>query len=173
MKTFLKNYDVNQLANIYLRYKDQFNILPDNLIEKLHIMLMEQFELIADKILFTNESCDDYEENKEFYKKTGMIKVNRLNNNSILFPGELNLYFRAWHDDIHYYYNLPFGFDGELQTFYHHVSLISDEQIKQILFSEIVLQTAYYEKFGKFPDKQKVILINYEKLELPSTINCM
>jgi len=86
------------------------------------------------------------------------LVVSSDNNNSQLLPNDLNLYFRATHDYLHYLYQKPFDFAGEYDVYKAQKLFHSNKIGRKILYSEIVLQAAYCTYFGKFSDAQKVII---------------
>lgn len=156
---------IRSLAVTYERYKDQFRNLTLEVIAELHDKVTEEFYAIKEQVTdirFVPAELDDFElQVKPSYKSLGIINISSLNNNSELFPGNLNLWFRAWHDYIHLKYDYPFTFEGEYQTYLKQAEGLS-YKAKQVLFSEIVLQTAYCVYYGMFVEKQKVVLIDID-----------
>ena len=152
------------LAGVYERYKCQLNDINGEAIAA----YIQDINTAYDKILATgikvehvNIEMNSFEAFREAVTNQNTMYI------STLFAGDSpflntmqNMRFRAVHDYIHYMYNLPFTFDGEVKAYkiqkYFHTSEIS----RKILYSEVVLQAAYCEAFGKFADVQKVI-INY------------
>lgn len=149
-------------SNIYERYKDMLNTISPDTIRQICEIVTKEFEKLPCKVKFVNNEFNDFGYIKQKYLDEGVLYISALHNNSDIFPGSFNLYFRAWHDWIHIQYDLTFDYKGEYQTYLHHIKGIEDETIRKIFYSEIVLQTAYYTTHGVFPQKQKVILIEPE-----------
>lgn len=153
---------IRKNAIIYERYKDQFDTLTEEQINVFREEVQEAFRKIPKSIQIEFCSCQPYETADQMFvdiRNNKQLRISSQNNDSKLLPGNLNLEFRAVHDYLHYVLQAPFGAIGEIAVFKlqlkHHESHVS----KQILFSEVVLQACYFEHFGKFSDKQKVILI--------------
>lgn len=87
-----------------------------------------------------------------------VMLVSSDNNDSKLLPGLLNLQFRAVHDYLHYLLQQEFDFVGEYKVYQAQKHMHKSKIRKQILYSEVVLQAAYCEYFGRFADTQKVVL---------------
>jgi len=78
---------------------------------------------------------------------------------------ETNLLFRFVHDMHHITENLPFTLQGEIAVYEYAQERWSalypklfTPTVKNILFSEIVGQVCYYEKYHDFLGKQKIVL---------------
>lgn len=153
---------IKHLSGVYERNKCSLKYISLDTIAELHDRITEAFHMLPCKILFVDEPLDDFEEVKKHFKMTDVIKISKLNNNSDLLPGNLNLWFRAWHDFIHLECDFSFTFEGEYHVFLKQSIGLSDKA-KQILFSEIVLQASYALFYGTFAEIQKVVLIDYEK----------
>lgn len=153
---------IRELAVTYERYKDQLRNLSLDTIAEIHDRVTEEYhEIPCSYVNFVPKELNDFDEVKHAWYKDNILLVSTLNNHSDLFPGNMNLWFRAWHDYIHLKYDLPFTFEGEYQTYIHQSEGLS-YKAKQVLFSEIVLQTAYCVYYGKFAEKQKVVLIDID-----------
>lgn len=152
---------IKHLACIYSRYKDDRLRISENTIYELHDHVEREFSKIQIQVLFESKNFDDFEEVKHEYKNYDKLYVSALNNNSDLFPGTLNLKFRAVHDVIHIDYNYKFDFIGEYNTYKIQSEGLSFKA-KQVLFSEIVLQAAYCLHYGEFAPVQKIVLLSEE-----------
>ena len=147
------------LAGIYLRYKCQLDSLDPELVEEFCNITKQSWYRLNSVACFSFVDEDPY---KNLYELTfdavnsNKIKIYSGDNNSRLLPGDLNLYSRAIHDWIHYFHQLPFGFEGECKV-YEIQKLLYPESMWPLLYSEIVLQTAFVEVYGYFPE-QKVIV---------------
>lgn len=152
---------IHKLAVTYTRLKDQYQQIPINELNLFRADTEFSFQRIfmyaGPKVLFVD--YDPYISLTDMYAdfKAGYLKVSKLNNNSQLLPGDLNLKFRAVHDYFHCLFQQEFGFQGELITYKGQKYLYTSQIGKQILYSEIVMQAAYFEYFGYFPSEQKVI----------------
>ena len=163
----MKNEDlIRSLAIRYERYKDNFHDLSLDTIMELHDHITGEYYEVMDKalVIFVDEELDDFECVKKRWNDHKELRISRLNNNSDLFPGHTNLWFRAWHDYIHLKYDYPFTFEGEYKTYLKQVEGLS-YKATQVLFSEIVMQTAYVLFYGKFAKKQKVVLIDIDMVK--------
>jgi hypothetical protein len=152
------NKDIAHYAGVYRRYKDQYSQLSVEVVEELHEYVNSQYQLIPCIVNFVPQLLDDYEVVKRGYTEKGVLNISTLNSNSRLFPGDLNLRFRAIHDYVHLRNNLDFSYEGEWQTWLIQSRHLSTEA-RGVLFSEIVLQASYALYYGSFPEYQKIILI--------------
>lgn len=144
-------------AGLYMRSKDMFDSLSPQLLQEVRQLVSDRYAEIRRPIAFVEEELNDFEEVKKAWQQ-GVLYISNLNNNSRLFPGVLNLKFRAWHDVLHLENDLPFNYEGEYGTFLYHAAGVKDETIRKIFYSEVVLQTAYYETYKQFPEDQKIVL---------------
>jgi hypothetical protein len=147
-----------ELAGIYLRCKCQLDSLDHELVEEFRAITKQAFDRLNQIATFSFVDYDPYESLFDLTASAvyGRIKIYSGDNNSRLLPGDLNLYSRAIHDWIHYFHQLPFGFEGECKV-YEIQKLLYPESMWPLLYSEIVLQTAFVEVYGYFPE-QKVIV---------------
>lgn len=152
----IKNY-----AILYLRGKDVSKILDPKILREFHFYINDTRNEVSKDIIvvFKNEELNDFEYIRENYfkNKKPLLYISNLHNNSGILAKWENLSFRIIHDIIHLENNLGFDYKGELEAYL----IQSKDQsfaIKQILFSEIVLQACYKFYFGKYPDIQKVVL---------------
>ena len=152
---------INHLANVYNRYKCQLNSIHSGCI----VTYIQEINAAYDKILQTglkvvsvSIECNDFEQFCDGIKHNGVMVISDLHNESLFLSPELNLKFRAVHDYIHYIFNLPFTFDGEVKAYKIQKHFHPSEISRKILYSEVVLQAAYCETYGKFADVQKVIV---------------
>ncbi len=153
------NKMISHYAEIYDRYKDQYDdILPET-ISELHSYVRREFMLIPCNIRFVDKELNDLAEVKRLLVAEKTLYISSLHNNSRLFPGDLNLAFRAIHDATHLGKMLPFTYEGEYKVWEIQSKGMS-YQARQVLFSEIVLQTAYSLHFDRFAEDQKIVLID-------------
>jgi hypothetical protein len=147
-----------------------YNNLPCNLSDLSVSQIKSIRNVITDKFLdlpcnvefeYGNKELDSFEYVKKRYFTDNVLLISADNNNSELLPANLNLWLRAWHDYIHISNNYLFGFEGEFYAFLKHIEGQSDI-FKQVLFSEIVMQTAYFETYGTFAEIQKVVILPIE-----------
>jgi len=149
-----------ELAGIYLRYKCQLDSLDPELVKEFASYTYDAYcRLRTIGVYFDFVDTDPYKDLVELTCDSMLcsnMKIYSGDNNSRLLPGDLNLYSRAIHDWIHYFHQLPFGFEGECKV-YEIQKLLYPESMWPLLYSEIVLQTAFVEVYGYFPE-QKVIV---------------
>jgi len=89
------------------------------------------------------------------YQKNDRIKVSRDFNNSRLFGRDCNLKFRAVHDYYHILLDEEFNYAGE-SSVYETQKTLYPEKYHKILYSEIVLQAAYFTYYNEFSN-QKIV----------------
>ncbi len=148
---------VKQNALLYKNSNCQFKQLPSSVIKELVYVVNKEFKKIKVPTLFVKEELNNFEELKDIFYKEKILLISSLHNKSLLFPGNLNLKFRAWHDNVHIKQDLPFNLEGEYAAFKIQSKNLS-KMATQVLYSEIVLQTCYNLHFNKFPPTQKIIL---------------
>jgi hypothetical protein len=146
------------LAGIYLRYKCQLDSLDPVLVKEFQCLTDDAYNrLFGCQFYFTDiDPYQNLDELTQDVRSNSIMKIYSGDNNSRLLPGDLNLYSRAIHDWIHYFHQLPFGFEGECKV-YEIQKLLYPESMWPLLYSEIVLQTAFVEVYGYFPE-QKIIV---------------
>jgi hypothetical protein len=147
----------------YMRYKDQFDTLAKEDIEQYRRDVENAYERInafqGATILFVEgQPYKNLEELTVDIFEWETMKISKDNNDSVLLPGDLNLKFRAVHDHLHYLLQQEFDFAGEYKVYQAQKNMHKSKIGKQILYSEVVLQAAYCEYFGRFADKQKIVL---------------
>lgn len=148
----------------YLRYKDMLDEVPEEVVEGYRALTGHTYNIIPTRLNVEFVSYDPYKSLQELskdIKDNGKLLVSSLNNDSRLLPGNLNLKFRAVHDYLHFKHQLEFNYHGEREVYKLQKTLYYAKYyslFKKMLYSEIVLQTAYKEYFGKFAEKQKVII---------------
>ena len=148
-------------AAMYERCKNVLKDLPSEVIDEIHSRIKKEFMSLPCRVEFLAEELNDLEEVKRKYVETGVLSISSLHNDSELLPGSINLAFRVWHDFVHIQFNYPFDYEGEYNTWKVQSKGLS-YLARQVLYSEIVLQTAYSLHNGFFPKKQKVVLVNIE-----------
>lgn len=164
----------------YERYKDQLDNIPVAELNEFRYEVEFAFDRIQRKHMHTGAcipganngihermfiSFVDYDPYENLIQLTNDIHENdrllisSLHNDSKLMPGDLNLKFRAVHDFLHYILQQPFDYLGEYKVFQAQKHIHKSKLRRQILYSEVVLQAAYCEYFGKFVDNQKIVLL--------------
>lgn len=93
----------------------------------------------------------------------GRLLISRQFNESDLLNPEVNLIFRCIHDLHHVKLNLDFSWQGECASARHIMSFTDNFLFQQLLFSEILGQSAVCLHAGEFP-AQKVVLFEPEVL---------
>ncbi|HEY9727670.1 MAG TPA: hypothetical protein V6D50_14565 [Chroococcales cyanobacterium] len=88
----------------------------------------------------------------------GHLLVSTQFNESKLLGSTVNLIFRAIHDIHHARLNVDFSWQGECASARYIMSLTKNFLFQQLLFSEILGQSAVCLYTGMFPDEQKVVL---------------
>lgn len=155
---------IRTLAIKYERYKDQLGGIPAHEIEQYRLDVHTAFNRVTSlvggiKVVYVSgQPYKGLEDMTSDITVTGCMNVSTEFNDSKLLPGVLNLQFRAVHDYLHYLFQQPFGFSGELNVYKCQKYMHLTEAGKRILYSEVVMQAAYCEYFGKFADGQKVII---------------
>lgn len=96
---------------------------------------------------------------------SGNLLISTLFNESELLGPEINLIFRSIHDVHHVKLNVDFSWEGECASTRHIMSLTDNILFKQILFSEILGQSAVCLSTGTFPEDQKIVLFEPEILQ--------
>lgn len=156
---------INKLGAMYAEMPNNFSQLNASETKEIRQIITDKFLDLPCNVSFEygNIELDNFEYVKKIYKTENILLISADNNNSELLPNNLNLWFRAWHDYIHLENNYLFGFEGEFYAFLKHIENQSD-LFKQVCFSEIVLQTAYFETFNKFAEFQKLVLLPIEEV---------
>ncbi len=98
----------------------------------------------------------------------GNLLISTQFNESELLDPETNLIFRCIHDLHHVKLNVDFSWQGECASTRHIMSLTDNFLFQQLLFSEILGQSAVCLYTGKFPEHQKVVLFEPEILHFLS-----
>jgi hypothetical protein len=88
----------------------------------------------------------------------GHLLISTQFNQSELLGAEINLIFRAIHDIHHVKLNADFSWQGECASTRYIMSLTDNILFQQLLFSEILGQSAVCFYTGQFPEHQKVVL---------------
>lgn len=159
---------IKQCALKYEIYKDQLETIDAGEIAQFRQEIEDAYERIFEltetfvrglRVLFvTGQPYDNLEQMTNGIRSSGVLRISSDNNESRLLPENLNLKFRAVHDYLHYLFQQPFDFKGELNVYKAQKFFHKSEIGKRILYSEIVLQAAYATYFGGFPSQQKVII---------------
>lgn len=150
---------IERLAATYLRSKDQLNDIELPTLYEITEYINKEFDNLPCEVEFVDKPMDDFEEVKDILNRYNKLVISKLNNNSSLFSQELNLKFRAIHDSVHVAHNLPFDFEGEYESWKIQCSNLS-HKAKQVFFSEIVMQAAFFLFNGYFAERQKIVLID-------------
>lgn len=98
--------------------------------------------------------ADLFEMQVDFRKRH--LKVSELNCQHPVFTRQTNLRFRILHDIAHCVTNADFSEDGEYNVFLHQSNGLSSE-LKQALYTEIVIQASHKIHYGYFAE-QKLFL---------------
>lgn len=94
----------------------------------------------------------------------GNLLISTQFNESNLLGSEINLIFRAIHDMHHVKLNADFSWQGECASTLHIMSFTDNFLFQQLLFSEILGQSAVCLYTGHFPEEQKVVLFERDVL---------
>ena len=95
----------------------------------------------------------------------GNLLINAQFNESDLLDPEVNLIFRSIHDMHHVKVNAGFNWQGECASARHIMSLTDNLIFQQLLFSEILGQSAVCLSKGQFLEYQKIVLFDTEILQ--------
>lgn len=95
----------------------------------------------------------------------GHLLISTQFNESKLLGSTVNLMFRAIHDMHHARLNVDFSWQGECASARYIMSLTKNVLFRQLLFSEILGQSAVCLYTGTFPDEQKVVLFEPDILQ--------
>jgi hypothetical protein len=95
----------------------------------------------------------------------GNLLISTQFNECDLLGREINMIFRCIHDMHHVKLNADFSWQGECASTRHFMSLTDNFLFKQLLFSEILGQSAVYLYNGQFLEHQKVVLFEQEFLD--------
>lgn len=150
---------IRNKALVYLRYKDNYNEIDVRDIIKFQEEVNDAYNNIPIPCKFVEgQPYANHHELTADIKAGKPMRISTDHNDSRLLPGDLNLYFRAVHDYLHYVLQAPFTAVGEIKVYHLQKKLHASEMSRRILFSEVVLQACYQEYYGKFAPFQKVIL---------------
>ena len=94
----------------------------------------------------------------------GNLLISTQFNESNLLGSEINLIFRAIHDMHHVKLKANFSWQGECASTRHIMSFTDNFLFQQLLFSEILGQSAVCLYTGQFPEDQKVVLFDRDVL---------
>jgi hypothetical protein len=94
----------------------------------------------------------------------GNLLISTLFNESDLLSPEINMIFRGIHDMHHVKLNVDFSWQGECASARHIMSFTDNFLFQQLLFSEILGQSAVCLYRGQFPEHQKVVLFEQDVL---------
>lgn len=165
------NQTIRQLAYDYHRRKCQLEQVTQQTRNNLEDYINGRFNSLVDvlgseNIIFLDEEVDCDRFIKKLNEEQKLI-VSKLHNDSIIFDKNMNLMSRAVHDMMHWTQHFDCDFHGELELFKYQCLKHGNmsDQAKQVMFSEIVLQAAYFTEFGAFAPRQKVILLPIEIIQ--------
>jgi len=165
MKTYNKE-TMKADAIAFMRGKNRLHDLHPQVIEQLRQENQRNFEKLQSLIKVEFVSGQPYETAEELRHKVaeeGVLLISSDNNNSKLFGEDQNLKFRAVHDYFHIT-GCEFGYIGEAEA-YEMQKLWYSANLRPILYSEIVMQAAYFDYFGYFPEDQKVVIPDFDKFK--------
>lgn len=110
---------------------------------------------------------DEFDSFEAFKKdaalNNGVMKIStEFCDNTIFGSSEINVMFRAWHDEIHIKLNEGFDYMAEARVAFAQISELPEDwrEEKLLIISEVIGQAAYHEKTGKFVDNQRQFTIN-------------
>lgn len=95
----------------------------------------------------------------------GNLLISTHFNESELLGSEINMMFRAIHDMHHVKLNVGFSWQGECASTSHIMSFTDNLLFQQIMFSEILGQSAVCFEQGQFPEHQKVVLFDRDVVQ--------
>lgn len=177
------NAKLPRLSAIYRRYKDDGNRIPISYRMQYKFRVYEQYRKIPVEVIDIDRDIDCQEMEKAIDEQQILVISNLYNNPHPAIFGhdmaearEFNIMARAVHDWVHYENDyLPCTAYQEYLCWIKQSEGMPDT-IKQILFSEIVLQAAFCEynngtfaplitkdANGNSIECQKVVLIDYER----------
>ena len=99
----------------------------------------------------------------------GHLLISTQFNQSELLGSKINLIFRAIHDIHHVKLNADFNWQGECASTRYIMSLTDNILFQQLLFSEILGQSAVCLYTGQFPEHQKVVFFERDILHCLAT----
>lgn len=161
---------MNQLESLAIAYQEgKHHIL--NIDEQTNIreFIKSEFKRNSSTKLFPTIEWVNFEpyatalELFEDIKYNHRMMISCLHNESPVFDEQTNLMFRALHDWHHFKLNADFSIEGEYATFEEISALTENATIKQVLYSEIVLQAASAIVNGEFLP-QKLVLVEVSTL---------
>jgi hypothetical protein len=94
----------------------------------------------------------------------GNLLISTQFNDSTLLGSEINTIFRGIHDMHHIKLNVDFSWQGECASARYIMSLTDNFLFQQLLFSEILGQSAVCLYTGQFSEEQKVVLFDRDVL---------
>lgn len=167
---------VERVALNYQKAPDEIDVIDTLDAALMRDLVHEMFNDVLSKIDVYFVDTDPYEyvglDDIMADFNRGFIKVNKSGDDS-KFWGSRNLEFRAVHDYIHCWFNLPFNYLAEVKAFARQVAYsqlpkfsmeypnFDWELYSKVLRSEIIYQAAYKQHFKEFHvPVQKIILSN-------------
>lgn len=106
------------------------------------------------KVFYVNfEPYSDHLEMFKDIRERTILKISQLHCEHPLFTLEENARFRAIHDYCHYAAQTGFRLHGEYNTYLYHAARIPQEA-HTALYSEVVIQAAYFYRYGAFPTQK-------------------
>ena len=119
------------------------------------------------------ETTNDFKKFKDEVTKNGFMRITSLGcDNTIYSKGYYNIIARVWHDDLHLKNDLDFSLEDEKKVCYLQIEEISKyllkegfnqctvEDVKEVLYFDIIGQAKEYEKIQKFVENQKEFVFN-------------
>jgi len=101
---------------------------------------------------------DSLEElNRAYWTDQKLSVDTRYTENNLFNDSETQIKFRAWHEWVHFNYQLPFTLEGEVEAAFRHVSELPEDWAleRHIVFTEVIGHVTHYCKFGRFVDNRK------------------
>lgn len=112
--------------------------------------------------------CQPYDDAAELIKSVrarGRIYVSSTHCGTSVFASpDINICSRAWHDWVHFRYGLEFDLAGETLAAFVQLAQFTREYGTEydagaVLLIEIIGQSLYHEKHGRFPDDQMAFTV--------------
>jgi len=154
---------ISQYAALYERGKDQISKVPKEVVEEIRNYVTNAYAQVVlnHRVEFQDKELNDFDWIYERFKQDNILYISTMHNQSPLL-GKYNLMFRAVHETMHDYLHIQMncGFDwkGEGEVYQKQIEGLS-EDAAIVLFSEIMLQTAFRLWYGYYPEKQKIVLV--------------
>ena len=150
---------VKEAAALYERGKDMVSEIPEWIVKEIHNSIVKTYVEICDRhgVYLLDKELNDFDEIRKRFKENNVLCISTLHDDSKLM-GNFNIMFRVVHDYFHIMLDCGFEWEGEKKVFEKQAEGLS-EDAQMVLYSEIMLQTAFKLWYGYYPEKQKVVLV--------------